>query len=77
VTVISLRKVPRATSSAATASARRCDRRWLYCGVPKRSAWPATSMRVACTRLAFCAASAMISRARAVRSARSQSKKTR
>ena len=71
------RGTPWRTSSAATASARRCDRRWLYCGVPERSAWPATSIRVVCTRREFCAASAMIWRARSVRSARSQSKKTR
>jgi exonuclease V gamma subunit len=43
----------------------------------ERSAWPLTSMRVTWTRVEACAASAITCRARSVRSARSQSKKTR
>ena len=42
---------PSRTNSAATVWARRSDRRWLYWGVPDRSALPCTSMRVDCTRV--------------------------
>src|SRR3954462_3340559 len=75
--LIEFRGTPLRTSSAATVSARRIDRRWLYCGVPEVSVYPFTSMRVYCTRVEFSAASRMIWRARSVSVALSQSKNTR
>jgi hypothetical protein len=49
----------------------------LYCGVPGAVGVAETSRRVTPPRCAFCAASAMIWRARSVRSARLKSKNTR
>jgi len=68
---------PSAISCAATAWARRIDSPRLYSGVPEVSVYPFTLIRVTPPPVAVFAASLITPRARSVRVALSQSKKTR